>query len=56
MRLSDNFSLHEFTRSQTATRHNIDNTPNDEVIDNLKSFVCRCASASTRLFYETYDY
>ena len=37
MRLSDNFSLHEFTRSQTATRHNIDNTPDDEVIENLKS-------------------
>ena len=37
MRLSDNFSLHEFVRSQTATRHNIDNTPNEEVIENLKS-------------------
>ena len=37
MRLSDNFSLHEFTRSQTATRHSIDNTPSDEVIENLKS-------------------
>ena len=37
MKLSDNFSLHEFTRSQTAIRHNIDNTPTDTQINNLKS-------------------
>tara|TARA_R100000664_G_C2643792_1_gene67564 strand:- start:84 stop:545 length:462 start_codon:yes stop_codon:yes gene_type:complete len=37
VQLSDNFSLHEFTRSQTAIRHSIDNTPDDEVIKNLKS-------------------
>tara|TARA_R110002012_G_scaffold75544_3_gene190861 strand:+ start:352 stop:813 length:462 start_codon:yes stop_codon:yes gene_type:complete len=37
MKLSDNFSLHEFTRSQTATRHGIDNTPNKEIIGNLQS-------------------
>ena len=37
MKLSDNFSLHEFTRSQTATRHNIDNTPNDKQIFNLRN-------------------
>ena len=37
MKLSDNFSLHEFTKSQTATRHGIDNTPSEEVIGNLQS-------------------
>ena len=37
MKLSDNFSLHEFTRSQTATRHGIDNTPSKEIIGNLQS-------------------
>ena len=37
MKLSDNFSLHEFTRSQTATRHNIDNTPSDKQIFNLRN-------------------
>ena len=37
MKLSDNFSLHEFTRSQTATRHNIDNTPSMTDILNLTS-------------------
>jgi len=36
MRLSKNFSLHELTQSQTASRNNIDNTPNEQVIDNLK--------------------
>ena len=30
VRLSDNFSLQEFTKSQTATRQGLDNTPNDE--------------------------
>jgi len=37
MKLSDNFSLHEFTRSQTATRHSIDNTPSKKIIGNLQS-------------------
>jgi|TARA_B110000503_G_C7123200_1_gene403417 zinc D-Ala-D-Ala carboxypeptidase len=30
VRLSENFSLQEFTKSQTATRQGLDNTPNDE--------------------------
>ena len=37
MRLSDNFSLHEFTRSQTATRLNIDNSASEQVIKNLQA-------------------
>jgi len=37
MKLSDNFSLHEFTKSQTATRHGIDNTPSMTDILNLTS-------------------
>ena len=37
MKLSENFSLYEFTRSQTATRNNIDNTPTDKQIFNLKN-------------------
>ena len=37
MKLSENFSLHEFTRSQTATRHNVENTPNDKQIFNLRN-------------------
>ena len=35
MKLSENFSLHEFTRSQTAIRNNIDNTPTDKQIFNV---------------------
>jgi hypothetical protein len=35
MRLTPNFALEEFTRSQTAARHDIDNTPSGEVISNL---------------------
>ena len=30
MRLSPNFTLSEFTKSQTALRQGIDNTPNEE--------------------------
>lgn len=36
MRLSPHFSLEELTHSDTATRLGIDNTPSEEVIENLK--------------------
>ena len=36
MQLSDNFSLLELTKSQTATRKGIDNTPSPEHQENLK--------------------
>ena len=37
MKLSENFSLNELTKSQTATRKGIDNKPTSEQIENLKS-------------------
>ena len=37
MKLSENFSLQELTKSQTATRKGIDNTPGPEHQNNLKS-------------------
>ena len=36
MKLSENFSLIELTKSQTATRKGIDNTPSPEHQENLK--------------------
>ena len=30
------FTIEEMTKSQTAKLHHIDNTPNEEVIENLK--------------------
>jgi len=36
MKLSENFSLDEFTTSQTATRQGIDNVPNETAIENLR--------------------
>ena len=36
MKLSENFSLEELIKSQTATRKGIDNTPSEEHQDNLK--------------------
>lgn len=40
MKLSKNFSLYEFTRSQTASRRDIDNQPGAYEIANLKA-LCR---------------
>ena len=37
MRLSKNFTLQEFTKSQTALRHGIDNTPGEEHLTSAKS-------------------
>lgn len=34
--LTTNFTLNELIRSNTATKLNIDNTPSDDIIDNLK--------------------
>ena len=36
MRLSTNFSLQEFIKSQTATRQGLDNTPNEEHLASAK--------------------
>ena len=36
MRLSEHFSLDEFTASQTATRQGIKNTPSAAVVENLR--------------------
>ena len=36
MRLSYNFTLSELTRSQTAARMGIDNTPDEQQIENLQ--------------------
>ena len=40
MRLSENFTLRELTKSQTAERKRIDNTPGEEEIKNLRA-LCR---------------
>jgi len=39
VKLSPNFTLSEFTTSQTATRKGIDNTPSGTIIDNLRTLV-----------------
>lgn len=36
MKLTENFSLHEMIKSETAVRRGLDNTPTDAVIANLK--------------------
>lgn len=40
MQLTEHFTLSEFVRSEMATNRHIDNTPSQEVVDNLRS-LCR---------------
>ena len=42
MRLSKNFTLKEFTKSMTATRLGIDNTPNEEHLEAAKALFENC--------------
>ena len=42
MKLSKNFTLDEFLVSQTAERHGIDMTPDDEVLHNIQELVTTC--------------
>ncbi len=42
MRLSKNFTLDEFTRSQTAERYGIDMHPPELIVDNLRRLVTGC--------------
>ena len=37
LQLTEHFKLSEFTRSGTANKYHIDNTPNEEQIANLKA-------------------
>lgn len=39
MKISDNFTLEEFINSPTASKYNIDNTPNEEVKNNIIQLV-----------------
>ena len=36
MKLTENFSLHEMTKSETALRHGLDNSPGEQEIENLR--------------------
>lgn len=40
MQLTEHFTLSEFVRSETAANKHIDNTPSQEVVDNLRA-LCR---------------
>ena len=50
MNLSKSFTLNELTKSQEATRLEIDNTPNEEQIQNLK-ILCEKILQPLRDFY-----
>ena len=50
MKLSRNFSLNELTKSQTATRLGIDNTPNDDEVASLEA-LCKAILQPVRDHY-----
>jgi len=50
MKLTDHFCLAEFTRSATATQRGIDNTPNAEVVANLRH-LCEKVLEPLRVWY-----
>ena len=51
MKLSKNLSLGEVTKSNTATRLGIDNTPNEKIIANLKQ-TAECIFQPIREYFE----
>jgi hypothetical protein len=52
MKLSKDFSLHEFVRSETAEEYGWDNTPNQKHIDNLR-YLCQKVLQPIRDFYSS---
>ena len=52
MKLSKHFSLKEMTKSGTAARRGLDNTPNEEQIENLKA-LCENILEPLRDYYES---
>lgn len=50
MRLTEHFQLEEFTRSSTAQKYHIDNTPSEQVIKNLRN-LCEKVLEPLRQWY-----
>ena len=50
MQLSGHFSLNELTKSQTATRKGINNTPSPEQVDNLTTLCIQVLEPTRRHF------
>ena len=50
MQLTEHFTLNEFVRSETAENKHIDNTPSQEVVDNLRA-LCRNVLEPARVAY-----
>jgi len=47
MNLSKNFTLAEYTKSQTALRHDLDNTPNEEHLEAARALFENVIQKST---------
>ena len=50
MNLTQNFTLHEMTKSETALRHGMDNTPSSSEIENLR-LLCENVLQKVRDYY-----
>ena len=51
MKLTENFSLHEMIKSETALRQGLDNTPTEEVTHNLRT-LCQEILQPVREYYK----
>ena len=59
VRLSKNFTLQEFTKSQTAERRGFDNTPVEGHLENAKIFIepgDRGVKVTYKYYYGNYNY
>ena len=54
MKLTENFTLSEMIKSETALRHNLDNTPGDAEIANLKRLAEKILQITIGLLYGCY--
>lgn len=50
MQLTEHFTLNEFVRSETAENNHIDNTPSQEVVENLRA-LCRHVLEPARMAF-----
>lgn len=50
LKLSPHFTLHEFTRSNTAARRGIDNTPTTQAVQNMR-LLCQMVLEPVRLHF-----
>ena len=55
-KLSENFTIVEYIKSQTVTRHGIDNSLSDEHLENVKKLFDKCCTINKTKVWCNNDY